>query len=226
MANTTTPNETQKPAVSAGLGSLSQAPPQQLAGYAAAWYLPQEDLVQEPIVVGGQVVGDLVLASGAGWRVLPHTAHTLKFDEKPKPDRGATIYQVKLQAERPTPTPAVLGALASLDRRRLLVLLQEHSGARRLVGNRDEYLRLLSSTEGQHPGTHAGLGLELSGDTTRLAPYYSGSMPVLDGEAPGAAAVGSGVVEVRGREGVLLATVPAGSTLVLTSGFHVTFSIQ
>jgi len=225
VAVSTNPNDFDT-SVSGRLGTLSQAPQQQLAGYAAAWYLPQEDLRQEPIVAGGQVVGDLVLASGAGWRVLPHTAHTLKFDEKPKPDRGATMYQVKLQAERPTPTPAVLSALAGLERRRLLVLLQEHSGARRLVGSRDEFVRLLSSSEGQHPGTHAGLGLELSGDTTRLAPYYAGAMPVLDGEVPGAAAVGSGVVEVRGREGALLATVPAGHTVVITSGFHVTLSLQ
>lgn len=225
MATNTTSNETLGRAVSAGLGSLSQAPHQQLAGYAAAWYLPQEDLRQEPIVVGGQVVGDLVLADGAGWRGLPHTAYTLKFDEKPKPERGATIYQVKLQAERPMPTPAVLHALAELARRRLLLLVQEHSGARRLVGSRDEFVRLLPSTEGQHPGTHAGVGLELSGETTRLAPYYVGTMPVLDGEAP-AAAVGSGVVEVRGRKGQLLATVPAGNTLVITSGFRVALSIQ
>ncbi|MDO7876010.1 hypothetical protein Q5H93_14800 [Hymenobacter sp. ASUV-10] len=219
------PSEFDK-SVSSRLGSLAQAPQQPLAGYAAAWYLPQEDLVQEPVVVGGQVVGDLVLASGAGWRVLPHTRHTLKFDEKPKPERGSTIYHVKLQAERPTPTPAVLGALAGLERRRLLLLVQEHSGARRLVGSRDEYLRLLSASEGQHPGTHAGLSLELSGETTRLAPYYAGALVVLDGEAPGADAVGSGVVEVRDKAGRLMATVPAGNTLIITSGFRVALSIQ
>jgi hypothetical protein len=56
--------------------------------------------------------------------------------------------------------------------------------------------------------------------------YYSGAMPVLDGPAPGADAVGRGVVEVRGREGQLLATVPAGNTLVITSGFRVALSIQ
>jgi hypothetical protein len=212
--------------VSAGLTSISQGPQQSLTGYAAAYYLPQEDLLQAPVVVNGAVVGDLVLASGAGWRLLPHTRHTLKFDEKPKPERGGTMYQVKVQAQRPTPSPAVLAGLAGLDRRRLLLLLQERGGALRLVGSRDEYVRLLASTEGSTPATRAGVDLELAGDTTRLAPYYRGAVPVLDGTPPVAAATGGGNTTIRDVRGNVLLTVPAGTDLIVASPFAVAFTIQ
>lgn len=197
---------------------LSQASNPDLVGFVAAYYLPQADLLDEP------PTGDLVLAPGAGWRSLPYTPHTLKFDETPKQDRGVTTYQVRVVAQRPQPDPAVLAALAGLDRRKLLLLLIEAGGGRRLVGSREEYVQLLTTSEGQSPASKAGVELRLEGSTTRRAPYYTGAVPVLDGPALPPPAGAGGYVEIRDKKGVLMARVPAGTTVTVASGFRVKLS--
>ena len=212
-------------ATSPTLPPLSQAPNPGLVGYVAAYYLPQEDLLAEPQLVAGAVATDLLLAPGAGWRRLPYTPHTLKLDEQGKTTRDGTQYQVRVTAQRPQPSPGVLDAVASLDRRKLLLLLQEAGGGRRLIGSREEYVQLLTSGEGQSPASKAGLELRFEGSTTRLAPYYTGAVPVLDGAAlTPPAAGGGGYVEIVDRKGKLMARVPAGTTVTVSSQFKVVLS--
>lgn len=207
------------------LPPLVQAPNTGLVGYVAAYYLPQEDLLTEPLALGGLIATDLQLAAGAGWRQLPYTQGTLKLDEQPKAERGGTTYQVRVSAQRPQPTAEVLAALAALDRRPLLLLLLEASGGRRLIGSKEEYVQLLTSGEGQNPASKAGLELRFEGAATRLAPYYQGAVPVLTGAAVGPVAGGSGgYVEIRSKTGELMARVPAGTTVTIKSGFRVKLS--
>ena len=203
---------------------LRQAPNLGLVGFVAAYYLPQEDLAAELVVEAGAVVGDLVLAPGAGWRALPYTQSTLKLDEQPKADRGGTSYQVRVSAQRPQPDAGVLAVLASLDRRKLLLLLVEANGGRRLIGSREEYVQLLAGTEGQHPGTRAGVELRFEGAATQRAPYYTGAVPVLSGPPLAPPAGSGGYVEIRDRKGTLMARVAAGTTVTVTSSFKVTLS--
>jgi len=214
---------------------LGQAPSPSLAGYVAAYYLPLADLLAEPVLASpGLVSRDLVLAAGAGWRALPYTPNTLKFEETPKLERGVTTYQVRATAQRPQPTPAVLAALTLLDRRPLLLLLVEAGGGRRLVGSLEEYLLLATTGEAQNPSTKAGVELRLEGQTSRRAPYYEGQVPVLT--AAGAGQAGSylppvdspggpaGYVTIVDKKGNLMARVPAGTTVTVASGFRVVLS--
>lgn len=212
-------------ATSATLPPLSQAPNPGLVGYVAAYYLPQEDLLAEPRLQAGAIALDLVLASGAGWRKLPFTPNTLKFDEQGKASRDGTQYQVRVTAQRPQPSPGVLEAVASLDRRKLLLLLVEAGGGRRLIGSKEEYVQLLASGEGQNPASKAGLELRLEGSATRLAPYYLGVVPVLDGPAVPPVAGSGGYVDIRDKKGNLLLRVPAGRTVEVTSSFKVVLQV-
>lgn len=212
-------------AISPNLPALTQPPNPGLVGFVAAYYLPQEDLAADVLVENGAVVGALVLAPDAGWRLLPYTPHTLKLDEQAKIDRSGSRYQVRVTAQRPQPDPLVLAVLDSLDKRRLLLLLVEAGGGRRLVGTREEYVQLLAGTEGQHPGVRAGVDLLFAGETTRLAPYYAGPVPVLSGGGLGTLP-GGGYVRVFNRRGQLLATVPAGHDIIFTSGFRTPFIIR
>ena len=209
---------------SATLPPLSQLPNPGLVGFVAVYTLPQADLLQEPVVAGGQVVGDLLLAEGAGWRPLPYTPHTLKFDEQPKPDRGGTTYQVRVTAQRPQPDADILAALAALDRRKLLLLLVEVGGRRRLIGSAEEYVQLLTSSEGQSPAARAGVELRLEGQTTRRAPYYAGVVPVLGGGSS-LAAPGT-LVRVVDKKGRLMAEVAPGTTITIASGFRVALTFS
>lgn len=208
-------------AISTDLPPISQAPNLDLVGYVAAYYLPQADLLTDPVLASpGLVATDLELAPGAGWRALPTTQNTLKLEETPKPERGITTYQVRVSAQRPQPNDSILTALASLDRRPLLLLLVEASGRRRLIGSTEEYLLLSTTGEGQNPATRSGVELRLEGSATRRAPYYTGSVPVLSGAAvPSAAGGPSGYVEIRDRRGNLMARVPAGTIVTITSSF-------
>ena len=206
-------------AESSDLLPLSQPPNPGLVGYVAAYVLPQADLGAEPLVVGGAIVADLVLVPGAGWRRLPYTQGTLKFDETPKPDRGGTTYQVRVVAQRPQPTPAILAALELLDRRRLLLLLVEATGGRRLLGNREEYVLLTTTGEGQNPSSKAGVELRLEGSATHRAPYYVGGAPLLSGGAVPQPAGGGGYVQIFDNLGKLRAIVPAGTKVTVTSPF-------
>jgi hypothetical protein len=213
-------------AISADLPPLSQAPNPNLVGYVAAYYLPQADLLTDPVLASpGLISADLELAPGAGWRPLPYTQHTLKLEETPKTERGITTYQVRVSAQRPQPNESILTALASLDRRPLLLLLVEASGRRRLIGSTEEYVLLSTTVEGQNPATRAGVDLRLEGSATQRAPYYQGSVAVLSGAAaPALASSASGYVEIRDRRGNLMARVPAGTIVTITSAFKATLS--
>lgn len=212
-------------ATSPTLPPLNQAPNLNLVGFVAAYYLPQEDLAAEPLVANGAVVGELVLVDGAGWRKLPYTPNTLKLEETPKTERGVTTYQLRVTAQRPQPDPGVLAALEALDRRKLLLLLVEAGGGRRLLGTTEEYVQLVTTTEGQNPATRAGVELRLEGEATHRAPYYPGGAPLLGGGTvvpPGGSAVG--YVEIRDRKGNLMARVVAGTIVTITSSFKVKLS--
>ncbi len=197
-----------------------------LAGYVAAYYLPQADLLTDPVLASpGLIKTDLELVPGAGWRALPTTPNTLKLEETPKVAAGITTYQVRVSALRPQPNDSILTALASLDRRPLLLLLVEASGRRRLIGSLEEYLLLSTTVEGQNPATRSGVELRLEGSAVNRAPYYEGVVAVLSGAAvPPAAGGASGYVEIRDRRGNLMARVPAGVTVTLTSSFKATLS--
>jgi hypothetical protein len=212
-------------AISPTLPPLEQAPNLHLVGFVAAYYLPQEDLAEELLVVDGAVVGELVLAAGAAWRKLPYTPHTLKLEETPKLERGVTTYQLRVTAQRPQPAPGVLAALEALDRRKLLLLLVEAGGGRRLLGNREEYLRLLTTTEGQHPGTRAGVELRFEGEATQRAPYYLGSAPLLSGGTVAAPPTAAGYVDILDAKGNLLLRVAAGKTVKVLSSFLVKLGV-
>lgn len=214
-------------ATSPDLPPISQAPNQGLVGYVAAYYLPQADLLTDPVLASaGLVATDLQLLGGAGWRPLPYTPHTLKLEETPKAEKGLTTYQVRVSAQRPQPNPDVLAALASLDRRPLLLLLVEAGGGRRLIGSTEEYVLLATTGEGQNPAMRAGLELRFEGTATRRAPYYKGAVPVLGGVSLAPPAGSGGYVRLLNRRGKVLATVPAGHDITLLNWFKTLFLVS
>ena len=213
-------------ATSPDLPPLRQAPALGLAGYVAAYYLPQADLVADPVLASpGLITTDLALLPDAGWLPLPYTLHTLKFEETPKLERGVTTYQLRVTAQRPQPSPDVLATLASLDRRPLLLILVEASGGRRLLGSREEYLLLSTTGEGQNPATRSGVELRFEGVAARRAPYYAGAVPVLGGKALAPPAGSGGYVEVVDAAGNLMLVVPAGRRLRVASNFKVVLQV-
>ncbi|WP_022821890.1 hypothetical protein [Hymenobacter norwichensis] len=200
-----------------------------VVGYAALYFLPVESLLADPLSDGSRITGNLALAPGAGWYELKVTQNTIKFDETPKQTRGVTTYTTKVAATR-AQNGDEGAALLALEGRRCLVMLREHSGRLRLVGSRESFLVFRSGSEASNPGARAGLDFQFSNELTRPAVYYAGAMPVMGGSTiSGAAPVAgapAGFVQVLNYKGELIATVPAGKQLVLTSGFHITLRVS
>lgn len=195
-----------------------------LVGFASLFYLPVEDLLADPVVVGG-LVTTLRLRPGAGWLEWKASQGTIKFDESPKPDRTGTAYSTKITLLRSLSSAQELAALRSLNRRRFVVLLKEHSGRLRLVGSREAFLTFQAGTEGSNPAARAGIDGQFSGVMPERAVYYTGVVPVGTVALPpvgrDAPAVGTGTVQVRNHKGQLVAEVPAGTTITIRSGFRV-----
>lgn len=208
------------------LTPINQEPNLDLAGFLQLYYLPVEDLLADPVVMNGAIVGDLALRPGATWLELKLTQQTLKVAEVPKTDRHGTYYQVKVTGQRPQPTADVLGGFEALDPRPLVVLVRQANGQLRMLGTREAYLRLQAGTEGGGVAARAGLDVQLTGETPERGPYYAGVVPIPGGTAiiPIEAQVGS--VRVLNFKGELMAIVPAGRDLVISSGFRVALSIQ
>ncbi|WP_210516406.1 hypothetical protein [Hymenobacter terricola] len=227
MANST-PIPPATPIPPRTLDPIEQGPAGELAGYLNLYYLPVEDLVLDPVVVNGAVLGDLALRAGAIWVELKLTQQTLKVAEVAKTGRHGTTYQVKVTAQRPQPTPGVLGGLDVLDRRRLLLMARQADGQLRLLGTRQAWLQLLVGTEGAGAASHAGLDVQLLGDTPERGPYYKGLFLVATAAGTGnltAPVPGTGV-RVLDRLGNLMAIVPGGHDLIISSGFRVALTIN
>jgi hypothetical protein len=218
--NPTTPTQVEP------LLDLGQQPLTSVVGYTALYYHWADGLLPWA-VAGGQVVGDLASRPGFQWQLLPLSPHTLKLTETPKDSRHGTTYQVKLQGERPQPTPNVLAAMAALERRPLVALVRQADGQLRLVGTREAPLRLLPAGQGQHPGTRAGLDLLLSTLTDALAPFYAGALSVggLDASAPVAPTGGGHVRVLNGRDQLQLVA-PAGYDLIIEGPFRVELRLR
>jgi len=117
--------------------------------------------------------------------------------------------------------------LLSMEGRRCVVMLREASGRLRLVGSRESFLMFRSGSEGGTPATRSGIGLHFAGELTRPAVYYSGMLRLAgSGLVSGIPLTGAGTVEVRNRRGELVATVRAGQTITIKSGFRVALQIQ
>jgi hypothetical protein len=202
---------------------LSQPLLTALVGYAAVYWLWADGLPAFA-VAGGRGVGDLSPRPGYEWQLLPLTPHTIKLTESPKDSRHGTTYQVKLTGERGQATANVLDAHETLGRRDVALLVRQLDGQLRLVGSREEPLRLLTGGQGQHPGARAGLELAFTGLTTQLAPFYPGTVAVAG--AAVAAPVPTSSIRVLDGHGQLRLVVPAGYDLIIEGPFKTEVRLQ
>ena len=209
-------------APAAAAPDLSQLRLRTLVGYAAVYYLWADGLPPFS-VVAGQVVGTLTPLPGYAWQPVPLTPHTIKLTETAKDSRHGNLYQVKLVGERGQAAANVLDGLDALARRDLVLLVRQLDGQLRLVGSREEPLRLLTSAQGQHPGARAGLDLVFTGLATRLAPFYTGAL-VVGGAS--VAAPGAGGTRVLDGHGELRLVVPGGYDLVIEGPFRTELRLQ
>jgi hypothetical protein len=209
------------------LRNLDQLLGDNQGGIEALWYCDVDDVLSVPDPDVPLLTGNVVLKPGRTWYQLVATLGTLGFTQPGKSDRHGPYWQPKLKGALAKSTAALAAGLEALDRRRFLVLYRDHNGLVWLVGSPDSPLSFLDTFDVGTPTARNGYDFTFSGETPRRARPYEGTWSVsgqglqsgLDLNA------GGGVVEIRDRDGNLMASVPAGRTVVVLSGFRVAYSI-
>ncbi|WP_400194069.1 hypothetical protein [Hymenobacter sp. B81] len=215
-----------------GLRNIEQEPADNIGGLEAVWYTLASNFRSWPAAGELLIRQDLDLVPGAVWYQLVSTRYTVRHKQTPKAlGRHGDIYQQQLQGVLPRHTAGLAAGLETLQGQRLVFLTRDRNGEVQLVGTPDQPL-LYSDTfdsGAEAFGQRNNYDWRAAGDTVRRARPYLGSWLVSDRGLEHAVQLGTGaggLVEVRDLAGNLMATVPAGKTVIVRSGFRVAFTIE
>jgi hypothetical protein len=197
-------------------------------GVEALWYCDVADVLSVPNPDTAAITANVVLRAGASWYQLVATRGTLRYSQAGKDDRHGAFFQPNLKGALAKATATLAAGLEALDGRRFLLLYRDQNGAVWLVGTPDAPLTFTDKYDTGSPTERNGYDFQFVGETDRRARPYLGTWLVSGvglqtGVQLGAGA--GGVVEIRDRAGNLMATVAAGRTVVVRSGFRVAYTI-
>lgn len=196
-------------------------------GVEALWYVDVADVLSVPDPDAPLLTSDVLLRPGASWYQIVATRTTLGFTQTGKTDRHGPYWQPQLKGVLAKATATVAAGLEALDGRRFLLLYRDNNGITWLVGTLDEPLAFSDKYDAGSTTARNNYDFVFSGETARRARPYAGSW-VVSGvglESGVQLGAGGGLVQVRDAAGNLMATVAAGKTLVIRSGFRVDFTI-
>jgi hypothetical protein len=211
------------------LRNVRQVPADNLGGIEALWYARTADLLDFDDL-GELPIAQLTLRPDAYWFQLVSTRGTVRYKQTPKPlGRHGESYAQKLVGTVPRHTAELAAGLEALEGQELVALYRDHNGQVQLVGTPEQPLKWTDTYDsGQDATTRNNYDWVLEGETPRRARPYLGTWQVSGVGLSGGVQLGTGaggVVYLRDRAGNLLATVPAGKTIIVRSGFRVAFSI-
>lgn len=211
------------------LRNVAQLPADNLGGVAAIWYTRAADLLNYPALGGLTITQNLALRDGAFWYQLVSVARTVRYKQTPKAiGRHGDIHQQLLVGTLARHTAPLAAGLEALEGQDLVALYRDQNGEVQLVGTPEQPLRWKDAYDsGIDFMTRNNYDWGLTGETPRRARPYLGSWEVSGlGLQTGMVLQGQGGrVEIRDKRGNLMATVDAGRTVVLRSGFRVAFTI-
>ena len=213
------------------LRSLEQEPGlDNLGGVEALWYTRAANLLDFP-AEGELIIGQhLSLAPGATWYQLVSVRHTVRYKQTSKDlGRHGESHTQSLIGTLARHSGALATGLEALDGQALVVLYRDRNGEVQLVGTPEQPLTWKDAYDsGLDFGTRNNYDWTLAGETPRRARPYLGTWEVSAQGVQGSIVLGSGQggsVELRTAGGRLLATVPAGKSIVLKSGFKLSYEI-
>ena len=211
------------------LRNLAQPPADNLAGIEAAWYCLATDLVDFP-AEGELIIDQLSLRPGATWYQLLSTRGTVRYQQDPKDlGRHGQSFVQKLVGVLARHSGELAQGLEALDGQPLVLLYRDFNGRVQLVGTPEQPLKWTDKYDsGVNPTQRNNYDWSLVGETPRRARPYLGTWLVSGVGLNGSLELAGGprgTVEIRDRHGNLMATVPAGRTVVVRSGFRVAYTI-
>ncbi|WBO86263.1 hypothetical protein [Hymenobacter yonginensis] len=199
-----------------------------LGGVEALWYTPARNLVGFPHR-GPLTIAQLELAPGAVWYQLVSVRGSVRFTQPGKDyGRHGSGFSPKLQGELARHSPELAAGLETMEGGRFVALYRDLNGQVQLVGTPEHPLQWRESYSSGSQTQRNGYEWSLSGEALRRARPYTGTWQVAEyGQQSGVVLVpgAGGTVQLRTAAGQLLATVPAGKTIVLRSGFKLSYQI-
>ncbi|WP_375435077.1 hypothetical protein [uncultured Hymenobacter sp.] len=201
-----------------------------LGGLEAVWYTPVSNFRSWP-AVGELVIGSLDLLPTAKWYQLVSTRGTLGYDQTPKPlGRHGELYSQKLKGTLSRHTGVLATGIETMQHGRFVALYRDLNGEVQLVGTPTEPLEWKDtySAGSETQRNNYDWQLLCEGGTVRRARPYTGTWEVEGGTQENTVVLQPGVggtVLLRTQDGRLLATVPAGKSIVLKSGFSLSYLI-
>lgn len=211
------------------LRNVAQVPADNLGGIEALWYARVSDLLDFDDL-GELPIAQLELKPDAYWFQLVSTRGTVRYKQTPKDlGRHGESFLQKIIGTVSRHTAELAAGLEALEGQELVALYRDHNGQVQLVGTPEQPLKWTDTYDsGQDATTRNNYDWVLESETPRRARPYLGTWNVSGRGLTGSVVLGSGaggVVYLRDRAGNLLATVPAGKTIIVRSGFSVAFSI-
>lgn len=212
------------------LRNIVQAPADNIGGIEALWYARVSDLLHyDPL--GDLPIDQLELRPGACWYQLVSTRGSVRYRQTPKElGRHGESFTQKLVGTVSRHSAELAAGLEALERQELVVLYRDLNGQVQLVGTPEQPLKWTDAYDSGevYQSQRNNYDWSLLGETPRRARPYLGTWTVSGVGLGGSVTLGGGtggVVYLRDLAGNLMATVPAGKTIVLRSGFRVAFSI-
>ncbi|GAA3953898.1 hypothetical protein [Hymenobacter algoricola] len=215
-----------------GLRNLNQLVDENIAGLQAIWYTEASNLLTWPEVGALLIEQTLLLKPGATWYQLLSTRGSMRYKATPKDlGRHGSGFTHKLTGALAKHTEGLAAGLETLGGRRLVLLYRDLNGQVQLVGTPEQPCEFKDSYDsGDQPfGNRNGYDFTISAETARRARPYRGTWAVSGLGLQYAVELqqgNGGSVELRTAGGVLLATVLAGKTVILKSGFRLNFQVQ
>ena len=210
------------------LRNIAQEPGENMSGIEAAWYTLASDLVDFP-ALGDLPIDQLQLRAGAFWYQLVSIRDTVRYKQTPKDlGRHGTSYTQKFTGVLARHTTELAQGLEALEGQELVLLYRDRNGYVQLVGTPAQPLAWTDAYDsGESYQQRNNYDWTLLSETPRRARPYRGTWQVSGGGLYSAllGAGTGGTITLRTADGRVLAIVPAGKSIVLKSGFKLSYQI-
>lgn len=190
------------------------------------WFIPIEDVVKMPRVVGNTYEGNLQLKVGGGWFKGYSTKWEMEWSQARRITKSGDRYEPKLSGKVPKMTPELETLLSWMAGRRFLILHKDINGLFKISGAPQNYLTFETDlgTGSKFPD-YNGCKFSFSGESHKPAYYYSGDIQMGEGgdPIPTFPVESCAPVTIKWGNGNVITQAPSGSTFIINSEFKVEF---
>jgi hypothetical protein len=143
---------------------------QNTAGYTQFYFIPQAELLADPLVFQEKVVGNLSIAGSwyRGYSVFT----SLILSDNSSDGKHGNLWNTELSGLVPVWKPETQDLLENLSKIHMVVIIKDLNNRLRLLGDKNFHMRLRYELQG------SGYQYILSGSFPFPAPYYEGALPL------------------------------------------------